>query len=276
MNMLTEALRSLVMRVAWEHDHKVHSANAGLAMNYSTDVIQEVTELNLEIHGGAGGTVARHAEKLVRDSFIWQSPGGRHGAAYESGTTARPIEEASMIKAKRIGHATFDTADLDRQIDYYERVVGLRVAGREANRAFLTNNTGQLAVVLEKGGEQSCSRIAFEVSPELSFDEMAKRLQADGLKSEIRSDSMPGISKDAGVHRSEGHHDRAVFRLDVPADQRHGAERHRAEQARASGVGLQRSAGGRGFLREGAGLPGLGLDQRLFRASCAAARTTTP
>ena len=56
MNMLTEALRSFVMRIAWEHDHKVHSANAGLAMNFSTDVIQEVTELNLEIHGGAGGT----------------------------------------------------------------------------------------------------------------------------------------------------------------------------------------------------------------------------
>src|SRR5215510_14890908 len=71
MHMLTEALRSMVMRVAWEHDHKVHSANAGLAMNLSTDVIQEVTELNLEIHGGAGGNALRHAEKLVRDSFIW-------------------------------------------------------------------------------------------------------------------------------------------------------------------------------------------------------------
>src|SRR6478672_6295363 len=76
MNMLTEALRSMVMRVAWEHDHKVHSANAGLAMNYSTDVIQEVTELNLEIHGGAGARVARHAEKLVRDAFIWSHLAG--------------------------------------------------------------------------------------------------------------------------------------------------------------------------------------------------------
>ena len=54
MHMLTEALRSFVMRVAWEHDHKVHSANAGLCMNFSTDVIQEVTELNLDIHAGAG------------------------------------------------------------------------------------------------------------------------------------------------------------------------------------------------------------------------------
>jgi acyl-CoA dehydrogenase len=76
MNMLTEALRSFVMRIAWEHDHKVHSANAGLAMNFSTDVIQEVTELNLEIHGGAGCTVARHAEKLVRDGFIWSHLAG--------------------------------------------------------------------------------------------------------------------------------------------------------------------------------------------------------
>jgi alkylation response protein AidB-like acyl-CoA dehydrogenase len=76
MNMLTEALRSFVMRIAWEHDHKVLSANAGLAMNFSTDVIQEVTELNLEIHGGAGCVMARHAEKLVRDSFIWSHLAG--------------------------------------------------------------------------------------------------------------------------------------------------------------------------------------------------------
>src|SRR6476660_8901809 len=76
MNMLTEALRSMVMRVRWEHDHEVHSGNVGLAMNYSTDVIQEVTELNLEIHGGAGARVARHAEKLVRDAFIWSHLAG--------------------------------------------------------------------------------------------------------------------------------------------------------------------------------------------------------
>jgi hypothetical protein len=28
----------MVMRVAWEHDRKMHSANAGLCMNFSTDV----------------------------------------------------------------------------------------------------------------------------------------------------------------------------------------------------------------------------------------------
>ena len=58
------------MRVAWEHDHKMHSANPGLCMNFSTDVIQEVTELNLELHAAAGVMDAR-ADKLVRDAIIW-------------------------------------------------------------------------------------------------------------------------------------------------------------------------------------------------------------
>ena len=75
MHMLTEALRSFVMRVAWEHDHKVHSANAGLCMNYSTDIIQEVTELNLDLHAEAGVNEPR-ADKLVRDAFIWSHLAG--------------------------------------------------------------------------------------------------------------------------------------------------------------------------------------------------------
>jgi hypothetical protein len=63
------------MRVAWEHDHKVHSANAGLCMNFSTDVIQEVTELNLELHAGASALAPR-ADKLVRDAIIWSHLAG--------------------------------------------------------------------------------------------------------------------------------------------------------------------------------------------------------
>ena len=71
MHMITEALRSYVMRVAWEHDQKLPSTNAGFVMNYSTDVIQEVTQLNMDIHGGAGYTMDAGADKLVRDGIIW-------------------------------------------------------------------------------------------------------------------------------------------------------------------------------------------------------------
>ena len=71
MYMLTEALRSFVLRVAWEHDMKIHSPNAGLAMNFSADAVQEVAELYMEIRGLDGCTMDPHADKLVRDSIIW-------------------------------------------------------------------------------------------------------------------------------------------------------------------------------------------------------------
>jgi alkylation response protein AidB-like acyl-CoA dehydrogenase len=54
----------------------MHSANAGLAMNFSTDVIQEVTEINLDVHGGMGCSVNARAEKLVRDGIIWSHLAG--------------------------------------------------------------------------------------------------------------------------------------------------------------------------------------------------------
>jgi acyl-CoA dehydrogenase len=76
MHALTEALRSLVMRVAWEHDRKIHSCNAGLAMNFSTDVVQEVTELYMEVRGAQRCQMNPHADKLVRDSVIWSHLAG--------------------------------------------------------------------------------------------------------------------------------------------------------------------------------------------------------
>jgi len=78
MHMLTEALRSFVMRTAWERDQAVagdkglrRSPNAGLVMNYSQPVVQRVTSLNMDIHGPAGAMMNRGVDKLLRDAMIW-------------------------------------------------------------------------------------------------------------------------------------------------------------------------------------------------------------
>jgi alkylation response protein AidB-like acyl-CoA dehydrogenase len=71
MHMLTEALRSYVMRVAWEMDQQMReSANVGLVMNFACDVSQRVANLNMEVHGG-GANIHSHTDKLVRDTLIW-------------------------------------------------------------------------------------------------------------------------------------------------------------------------------------------------------------
>jgi alkylation response protein AidB-like acyl-CoA dehydrogenase len=76
MKMLTEALRSYVLRVAWEHDMKMHSTNAGLVMNLATDTIQEVAELAMDVYDRGGRAMDRHADKLARDTFIWSHLAG--------------------------------------------------------------------------------------------------------------------------------------------------------------------------------------------------------
>ena len=76
MKMLTEALRSYVMRAAWEHDRKIKSQNAGLVMNLSTDIGQEVTETALDIYDRGGAAMDAAAEKLARDMFIWSHLAG--------------------------------------------------------------------------------------------------------------------------------------------------------------------------------------------------------
>jgi catechol 2,3-dioxygenase-like lactoylglutathione lyase family enzyme len=100
-----------------------------------------------------------------------------------------------MIRAKRIGHATFETPDIEAQIEYYQQVVGLTLAHRESSRAFLATSVGQLSVVLEKGSAPRCSRLSFEVGAELDGAEMSRRLTALGVNSERCSDALPGISR---------------------------------------------------------------------------------
>ena len=74
MHMLTEALRSFVMRVAAESDDTAapHSTHNHFLMNFATDAIQKVCYLNMDIHGRAGaGIMHAGADKLVRDAIIW-------------------------------------------------------------------------------------------------------------------------------------------------------------------------------------------------------------
>ena len=78
MHMLTEALRSFMLRIAWERDQAVagsatyrKSANNMLALNFSADAVQRVTNLNMEIHGASERGVHAGADKLVRDAIIW-------------------------------------------------------------------------------------------------------------------------------------------------------------------------------------------------------------
>ncbi len=82
MHVLTEALRSYVMRTAWARDQAGRgdktarvADHAHFVMTFSKDVIQQVTTLNMEIHGAAGAAMHAGAEKLFRDGVTMHVSG---------------------------------------------------------------------------------------------------------------------------------------------------------------------------------------------------------
>ena len=80
-----------------------------------------------------------------------------------------------MIKARRIGHATFETPDLEKTIDYYAEFMGLIAAEREKDRAFLMTKIGQLVIALHKADRAHCVRLSFEVAPNSDFSSPGAR-----------------------------------------------------------------------------------------------------
>src|SRR5256886_9705716 len=103
--------------------------------------------------------------------------------------------ENAMIRPRRIGHATFETPDLEKAIAYYGEFMGLIVAERDKERAFLATKIGQLVIQLNKADRAHCIKLSFEVAPDSDFGELARELSKDGVRSELRNDSVPGMGQ---------------------------------------------------------------------------------
>ncbi len=98
-----------------------------------------------------------------------------------------------MIEVRRLGHATFSTPDLDRQIDYWSHVIGLTLVERSKDHALFATKLGQEAILLERGGDALLKRLSFQVKPGSDLGELVHNLQKSGVRSERRKGISPGV-----------------------------------------------------------------------------------
>ena len=73
--------------------------------------------------------------------------------------------------------------------------MGLVLAERDKDRAFLATKVGQLAIQLNKADAERCTTLSFEVAPDSDFGTLSRELEKDGIKSELRNDSIPGMGR---------------------------------------------------------------------------------
>lgn len=99
-----------------------------------------------------------------------------------------------MVKVHRLGYANLVTRDVEKQLDYWTRVIGLQIVDRAPDRVFLATKLGLEAISLERADASHLDRISFQVAPDADLDELATTLEREGVKNERRTDISPGVS----------------------------------------------------------------------------------
>lgn len=98
-----------------------------------------------------------------------------------------------MIKVSAIGHATFETPDLDRMLDYYQHVLGLSLVGRDADTAWLAAPQDAHSIVLKKGGAPRCMELTLQVPADVDLEDAARHLIGKSVPSMMMTDSAPSM-----------------------------------------------------------------------------------
>ncbi len=109
-----------------------------------------------------------------------------------------------MIKVARLGHATLSTPDIDQQVDYYSRILGLSVIERGRDRAFLASKQGLEAIELVRGEPGHLTRLSFQIAPGTDLNDVVRQLREKGIKCERRTGISPGVAEAVTLEDCKG------------------------------------------------------------------------
>jgi catechol 2,3-dioxygenase-like lactoylglutathione lyase family enzyme len=121
-----------------------------------------------------------------------------------------------MIGVKKISHATYETPDLDQQIEYYTDVLGLTLTAREKDAAYLASTLDHHSVVLRNGDHSQCVRLGFQLGLNDDLAAFEKQTATHGIKTQRKSDPEPSIGEIVSFEDPKGTVMEVFKRADVP------------------------------------------------------------
>ena len=110
-----------------------------------------------------------------------------------------------MVQIAKIGHAAFQTTNLEGMLSYYTDVLGLALTERgEDESAYLTTGADHHDVSIHPGAENRLDHVAFQLESGLSLQEAADELRGEKIEVEEKADSEPGIEEMLQIQDPEG------------------------------------------------------------------------
>jgi catechol 2,3-dioxygenase-like lactoylglutathione lyase family enzyme len=100
-----------------------------------------------------------------------------------------------VIRVKKLSHATYETPDVDQQVDYYTNILGLVLVAKEKNVAYLANANDHHSVILRRGEQPRCTGMAFQLGPDDDLDAFETQTAAHGLRTTRKRDPEPTIAE---------------------------------------------------------------------------------
>jgi catechol 2,3-dioxygenase-like lactoylglutathione lyase family enzyme len=109
-----------------------------------------------------------------------------------------------MIRISKIAHASYETPDLDQQVEYYTDVMGLSLVAKEKDTAYLASTVDHHSIVLRRGPQAQCVRLGFQIPMEADLDAFDKQVSAHGIKTTRKKDPGPSISEAVTFEDAKG------------------------------------------------------------------------
>ena len=98
-----------------------------------------------------------------------------------------------MINAKRFGHATFETPDIERQIDYFTEIAGLVMAERRKGAPTSRPSSATSWFSSKPVSTHAAPNWHSKSRPTTDFDDIRSGIEAEGLRCRSCNDPAPGI-----------------------------------------------------------------------------------
>lgn len=109
-----------------------------------------------------------------------------------------------MIGVKKISHASYEVPDFERQLEYYQHILGLTLIGRDKDAAYLASTIDHHSIILRNGSHPRCTSLGFQIGPDDDLDGFEKQTAAHGIRTARKKDAEPTIPDMVTFEDSKG------------------------------------------------------------------------